>query len=172
MARIVVAEHAPRPPFHERLVSLLEWLDGQWAIAMSHPEDFAPCPTTPIGFKNSLADAVLAQQIRPIAVTRSVEPPPPCWLDHAVNDDAVVMLDRSRSLFLNLAERALAARIAALDGPFALILDDRGRCRATLRYDAHSLRERSCTLQGLADIANSLRQTSTHDSTSGELLPA
>lgn len=156
MASVILGAATATAPTHERIVSLLDWLEGHWAIVMSHPDDFAPPPTTPTGFTNRLADQMLAADVKPIAFGHSLELMTPNWLDHAVNDDAVVLLDTNGDRIVDLAERALATRLATCTGRFVSILDERGRCRTILHY-VESLRTRPRTLRDLMEIVAVLR---------------
>ena len=140
---------------NERVVPLKQWLNGDWAIVLSDPHDFAPHPSTPSGFVNRLADSVLSAGVKLIAVGHSLEPPAPSWLDHAVNDDSVVLLD-SKDRVVDLAERALASRLATLERPFALVLDDKARCRTTLHY-RQPAEHAACRMGDLLEIVTTLR---------------
>lgn len=156
MASVILA--ADNAAFaHERVVSLRQWLNGHWAIVMSHPDDFAPHPSTPCGFVNRLADDVLAAGVKPIAFGHSLEPLAPSWLDHAVNDDSVVLLDHDSECVVDLAEKALASQLSTLRRPFVLILDDNARSRTTLQYRRESLHDRPCALRDLLEIVDVLR---------------
>jgi alkyl hydroperoxide reductase subunit AhpC len=162
MASVILAAEADAAPSHadlahERVVALQEWLSGHWAIVLSNPEDFAPHASTPCGFVNYFADGVLAAGVKPIAFGHSLEPLAPSWLDHAVNDDSVVLLEQDGDRVVDLAERALAAQLAALRGPFVLILDQRGRCRLTLQYRQQSRQHRPCTMRDLLEMVEVLR---------------
>ncbi len=119
---------------HERVRSLREWLDGQWAALFSHPEDFAPHPSTPHGFTTCLADGLTAAGIKPLVFGTTIEQPSESWFDHALDDDSVVALKTYHGPVVDLAECALATRLATLRQPFVLILDEHSRCRTTLRY--------------------------------------
>lgn len=140
---------------HERVVPLRQWLNGDWGIVLSDPQDFAPHPSTPSGFVNRLADSVLTARVKLIAFGRSLEPTP-SWLDHAVNDDSVVVLD-SNGRIIDLAERALASRLATLERPFALILDDNAQCRTTLQYLQQPAERSTCRMSDLIEIVTRLR---------------
>jgi len=142
---------------HERIVPLRDWLNGQWGAVFSHPDDFAPSAGTPSGFTNRVADGLLAAGVRPITFCDSLEHVTPNWLDHAVNDDAVVVLDARCERVIDLAERALATQLAALHDRFVLILDERGRCRTSLQYRAESLHTRPRSVEELVEIVGVLR---------------
>jgi alkyl hydroperoxide reductase subunit AhpC len=162
MASVILAKEIQAAPVranlaHERVVSLHEWLSGHWGIVLSDPKDFAPHPSTPCGFVNYFADGVLAAGVKPIAFGHSLEPLAPSWLDHAVNDDSVVLLEQADDRVVDLAERALASQLATLKGPFVLILDNRGRCRLTLQYRADLQQHRPCTMRDLLEMVEVLR---------------
>jgi alkyl hydroperoxide reductase subunit AhpC len=162
MASVILATDNAAAPLHtnlthERVVSLREWLGGQWTIVLSNPQDFAPHPSTPCGFVNYFADGVLAAGVKPIAFGHSLEPLAPSWLDHAVNDDSIVLLEQNGNRVVDLAERALAAQLAVLKGRFVLILDDLGHCRLTQHYRIESQQHRPCTMRDLLETVEVLR---------------
>lgn len=139
MAVIVLARHAARDALtHERIVALREWLDGSWGAVFSHPEDFAPAPTTPPGYVTHIAELVIEARIKPIAFHGLLENQRSTWLDHAFNDDAVVLVGCDESSVVDLAEHALASRLEALasEQRFVLIVDAAGHLRLTLQYAA------------------------------------
>lgn len=138
---------------HERLVPLREWLRGHWAAVFSNPEDFAPDPSTPPGFVTCIAHEARLARIKPIAFARSLEPVSN-WLDHAVNDDALVVLNH-RNDIIDLAERCLATTLARLRQPFVVILDERGRARMTLNYRSGDRRR---TMLDVVDMVELLRR--------------
>lgn len=158
MANVVLASDCEISQKHERVVTLREWLDDHWSIVMSHPDDFGPRATTPLGFVNCMADSVLAAGVKPMGFGHSLEALVPNWLDHAVNDDAVVLLDRDSDRIVDLAERALAVRLKQLRGRFILVLDPLGRCRSTVEYRAETLIE-PCTMGDLLMMVDVLRRS-------------
>jgi alkyl hydroperoxide reductase subunit AhpC len=139
---------------HERIVPLRDWLQGHWAAVCSDPDDFAPPRGTPAGFVTCIAEGLRASAVKLIAFDRTCEPALPSWLDHAVNDDAVVLLDRGDACIIDLAEHALAAKLATLSQRFVVIVDERGRIRTTLNY---RVRDRSRSLFDLVELVAALR---------------
>ena len=146
---------------HERVMTLRDWLQGQWGLVFSHPADFAPHSSTPPGFTTCIADDLLAAGIKPLVFSTSLEQLPESWFDHALNDDSVVLLANHDARVLDLAECALASQLAALNRPFVLILDDRGRCRTTLTY-APNAQHRPRTMLDIIEIVATLRSGTTH----------
>lgn len=119
--------------------SLRDWLSGQWAVLFSHPEHFAPHPSTPAGFVTVLADDFSACGVKPIAIVNHPDAAA-SWLDFAGADRAVISLadsDRSASV-VDLPERALAQTIARMTTPFVIIIDAIARCRSTITYRPQS----------------------------------
>lgn len=161
MASLVLASEpaAATPLKHERVCSLREWLNGRWAAVFSHPEDFAPHPSTPQGFTTCLVDGLIGAGIKPLVFGTMLEQLPESWFDHAVDDDSVVVLKTYDEPIMDLAERALATKLQALRGPFMLLLDERGRCRTTLRYSTGA-HHRPRTILDVIEIASALQ----HDS--------
>ena len=98
-----VLDPTPTGLAHERVVSLRVWLDGRWAAVFSHPNDFAPVPTTPAGFVAYMADGVLASGFKPLAFAASLEIPASSWLDHAFDDAEAAVLTALGSGLLMLA---------------------------------------------------------------------
>ena len=139
---------------HERVRSLREWLQGHWAVVCSHPDDFAPPRGTPEGFVTCIAEGLRTERVKMIGFDCTLEPPPASWLDHAVNDDSIVVLDGECATVVDLAEHALAAKLAALTQPFVVIVDDRGRVRTTLKY---RYGDRSRTLFDIVELVAILR---------------
>jgi alkyl hydroperoxide reductase subunit AhpC len=139
---------------HEHIVSLRDWLQGQWGAVCSDPDDFAPPRGTPAGFVTCIAEGLRATGLKLIAFDRTSEPASPNWLDHAVNDDALVLLDRDDTCVVDLAERVLAAKLATLATRFVIILDQRGRVRATINYRAE---DRSRSLFDVVELVSVLR---------------
>ena len=147
--------HATNCATHERIVSLRDWLQGHWAVVCSHPDDFAPPRGTPAGFVTCIAEGLRASHIKLIAFDRTHEPPSASWLDHSVNDDAIVLLDRDDTCVVDLAEYALATKLATLTRPFVVIVDERGRLRLTLSYRTD---EPSKTLFDVVELVTILRE--------------
>ena len=140
---------------HERIRSLRDWLQGDWAVVCSHPDDFAPPRGTPEGFVTCIAEGLRAERLKMIGFDRTLEPPPASWLDHSVNDDSIVVLDGDDATVVDLAEHALAAKLAELTQPFVVIVDDRGRVRTTLKY---RYGDRSRTLFDIVELVAVLRE--------------
>lgn len=119
-----------------RVLRLREWLDGQWGILYSNPEDFAPHPSTPRGFVSRLAAEFEQCNVKPIVLGNELGAAPESWLDIAMEDRSLVSVDPDGidEPVIDLAERALAVKLAAIDGRFVMILDANGRCRSTINY--------------------------------------
>jgi alkyl hydroperoxide reductase subunit AhpC len=138
----------------EHIVSLRDWLQGQWGAVCSDPDDLAPPRGTPAGFITCIAEGLRATGLKLIAFDRTSEPARPSWLDHAVNDDALVLLDRGDACVIDLAERALATRLATNAHRFVVIVDERGRIRTTINYRAG---DRSRSLFDVVELVSQLR---------------
>jgi alkyl hydroperoxide reductase subunit AhpC len=145
---------------HERVVSLRNWLDGNWGAVFSNANDFAPSPTTPPGFLTCIAQAVLAAGIKPIAFDRSLDLPLSSWLDHAINDDSLVVINSDGEDLIDLAEYALAMQLDGLRQPFVSLIDERGRVRMTVRYRSRA-GERS--MADVIALVTALRNGSLHE---------
>jgi alkyl hydroperoxide reductase subunit AhpC len=125
-----------------RKARLREWLGGQWAVLFSHPEDFAPHPTTPEGFITLLADDFAACGAKPISLDDGRgEESTPSWLDFAGADTTNVVLnsDVESAHVVDLAERTLSMKLERLASHsasrFVIVLDEKARCRTTITYN-------------------------------------
>jgi len=143
---------------------LREWLGGNWAVLFSHPEDFAPHPTTPEGFITLLADDFAACGVKPISL--GDDSTAVSWLDFAGADTTNIVLDTEpesgqvvdlaeRRLALQL-ERTLALKLQRVAARFVIVLDEKARCRTTITYDArHTGRHR--TVEDILRVVEILR---------------
>lgn len=138
MAIVTFASHAAIDTLtHERICALRDWLEGRWGAVFSHPEDFAPAPTTPQGYVTCIAAAVLDAEIKPIEFRESLEAQQSTWLDHAFNDDAVVLLSSDAADVVDLAEHALASKLEGMASMrFVLLIDPTGHVRLTMKYES------------------------------------
>jgi thioredoxin-dependent peroxiredoxin len=141
-----------------RVMRLREWLDGQWGILYSNPEDFAPHPSTPRGFVSRLAGEFEQYNVKPIALGSEVGAAPQSWLDVAMEDNSLVIVDADGvdEPVIDLAERALAMKLAEIDGRFVMILDAHGRCRSTINYRPRRI-DRPRTLTGILNVVEVLQ---------------
>lgn len=144
-------------PSH-RTMRLREWLDGQWGIVYSNPEDFAPHPSTPRGFVSRLAGEFERYCVKPIALGTEISAAPHSWLDIAMEDHSLVIVDADGvdEPVIDLAERALAMKIAGIDSRFVMILDANGRCRSTIHYRPRRI-DRPRTLADILKVVEVLQ---------------
>jgi alkyl hydroperoxide reductase subunit AhpC len=140
------------------LMRLHEWLNGHWGILYSNPEDFAPHPSTPRGFIARLCGEFEQYDVKPITLGNEIGAAPQSWLDVAVDDNSLVIVDANGvdEPVVDLAERALAMRLAKLEGPFVMILDAHGRCRSTISYRPRRI-DRPRTLADILNVVEVLR---------------
>lgn len=139
-------------------VRLREWLDGCWGVLYSNPEDFAPHPSTPRGFIACLSGEFEQHEVKPITFDNTRGAAPESWLDVAVDDRSLVVVDaQGGDRVIDLAERSLAAQLARLADPFVMILDAWGRCRSTLSYRPRRI-DRPRTLTDILDAVAVLRR--------------
>lgn len=139
-------------------VSLREWLAGKWAVLFSHPEDFAPHPSTPSGFITMLADDFAACRVRPVTLGNNARTTP-SWLDYAGADNTkiVVAVGDSDGRVVDLGEHTLARKIARLATPFVMVIDANARCRSTITYRTlHTGRAR--TIRDVLTVVEVLRR--------------
>ena len=82
----------------------------------------------------SLRNRCLAAGIKPIAFNRSLDLPLASWLDHAINDDSLVVLNNDGEEVIDMAEYALASHLDSLRQSFVSLIDERGRVQMTVKY--------------------------------------
>lgn len=141
-----------------RVRRLREWLEGHWGLLYSNPEDFAPHPSTPRGFISRLGGEFEHCNVKPIVLGSDFGTAPPSWLDIAMEDDSLVIVDADGvdEPVIDLAERALAMQLAGIDGRFVMILDANGRCRSTISYRPRRI-DRPRTLTDLLNVVEVLQ---------------
>lgn len=138
---------------------LREWLDGSWAVLYSNPEHFAPHPGTPQGFLSYLSGEFAQCNVKPIALANDIGISPANWLHQAGDDNSVVIVDANaaHACVIDLAECALAMKIARIEGPFVMILDANGCCRSTISYRPRRL-DRPRTVADILNVVDVLRR--------------
>lgn len=138
MATLIVADRQtlPAAPVPQRLTTLLDWLDDQWAVLFSHPEDFAPHPSTPAGFITLLAEDFAEYGVKPLVLADASNSA--SWLEYAGADASTVVLDdgQADAQVVDLAEHSLLSKLNRMDSPFVMVIDANGRCRSTITYRA------------------------------------
>lgn len=144
MATLILASKRALDEQSGRSTQLREWLAGHWAVLFSNPEDFAPHPGTPAGFVSRLSHDLAQCHAKAITLGEDIVPGRRSWIDDAVEDDSLVVLDgdSGEDTVLDFAERALALKVASLTGPFVLLLDENGCCRSTIIYRTAGYRNR------------------------------
>jgi alkyl hydroperoxide reductase subunit AhpC len=158
MATLIVSDSSTR---FEQAASvtlrLQEWLQGHWAIVFSHPEDFAPHPTTPRGFLSHVFNELLQRGVKAIALGTDVFAEQRSWLDDASDDDAVVVLASDKdAAVVDITEHALGTKLANMHSRFAMVLDEHGRCRSTMNYRARNP-QHARTLEDMIEVIGVLR---------------
>lgn len=138
---------------------LRDWLNGRWGILYSNPEDFAPHPSTPRGFIACMSGEFEQYEVKPITLGSERGAARESWLDVAVDDHSLVIVDPHPrdDRVIDFAERALAMRLARIVEPFVMILDAAGRCRSTITYRPRRI-DRPRTLGDLLDAVAVLRR--------------
>jgi hypothetical protein len=138
--------------------TLRDSLIGHWGILFSDPEHFAPHPSTPRGFFRLVAERLARERVRPLTVAR--EDRYPCWIDEVMDADCSLSLTSAAtrdSTIVDFAASCLRMKVASLSGPFVLVLDDFGRCRLTLSYQAQRI-DRPRTIEDLLAVVDVLRK--------------
>jgi hypothetical protein len=140
------------------VVALHDWLQGHWALVFSDPDDFAPHASTPQGFMTCLADELRRARTKPLAVlNRWHSGLAASWLQHATSDRSLIVLEpASHEPVIDFSTRALALKLARLQPPYVLILDEQARCRSTLCYRPRGI-DRARTVEELLRVVAALR---------------
>lgn len=160
MATLILARNGALPDAvaSHPIKRLREWLNGSWAVLYSNPEDFAPHPSTPQGFISYLSGEFSQSNVKPIALASDIGVAPVSWLDHTGADNCVVIVDADvvDAPVIDLAECALAMKLARIEGPFVMILDANGCCRSTIRYRPQRI-DRPRTVADILNVIAVLR---------------
>lgn len=137
MATLNISETAAdaHPDSH---VPLRRWLDGRWAILLSHADDFVKCELEIDRWLGIVGDAFARARIRPLALSRQSCPIDQGWVSQLSGGPCVVSLHersdgRSR---LDLRARQLRDEIAGTRQRFAMIIDSTLRGRTLRVYGA------------------------------------
>jgi thioredoxin-dependent peroxiredoxin len=136
MTTLLIAETDVAAPTGGLMGPLQEWLQGNWAVLFSDPDDFAPHASTPHGFMACLADELRRARVKMLRVAACAQQVPvSSWLDQLEGERSLLTLPCVQGeQVLDFATRALVLKLTRLQGPYALILDERGRCRSTITY--------------------------------------
>ncbi|HTX23993.1 MAG TPA: hypothetical protein VMD03_05005 [Steroidobacteraceae bacterium] len=120
-------------------VALRSWLDDDWTLLISHPDDFVRCELESDRWHAILRDALRADGVRPLALAKSTGRLDAGWVTQATGDERAVLIDepakRSRD-WLDLGARRLLEAIVALRERFVMIVDPMLHIHRTYAYGA------------------------------------
>lgn len=119
-------------------VPLRHWLDGRWAILLSHPDDFVECDFELDRWLSVVGDALSAARLRLLALARRGQPVEHGWVSRLAGDPCIVSLHEhgGGSRVADLRAHRLEAAIARVPRRFAMIIDATLRLRFTWTYAA------------------------------------
>jgi hypothetical protein len=121
--------------------SLRAWLEGDWAIIFSHPDDFVRYDLEMDRWLVVTQRAFAARRIRPIALDSPSLDPATSWVTQVIGDSRAVLLeDPTQQHFgpVDLATPALRAALEISGRRFVMIIDGELRQQKTFSYDALS----------------------------------
>jgi hypothetical protein len=121
--------------------SLRAWLEGDWAIIFSHPDDFVRYDLEMDRWLVVTQRAFAARRIRPIALDSPALDPETSWVTQVIGDSRAVLLeDPTQQHFgpVDLQTPALRAALERSGRRFVMIIDGELRQRKTFSYDTLS----------------------------------
>jgi alkyl hydroperoxide reductase subunit AhpC len=134
--------------------SLRTWLDGDWAILFSHPDDFVRYDFEMDRWLVVTRRAFADRGIRPIALASPTLDPERSWVTQVSGDNRAVLLeDPSQQHFgpVDLQTPVLREEIDQSGRRFVMIIDSELRRQKTLSYDMRSDLPSPVELLGWAD---------------------
>ncbi len=110
---------------------LRDWLDGQWGLIFSHPEDFQESGLEQDRWLTVLAQEFYVAEIKPLACMPSSGRADASWVSLVTGDASLVPLEGAVA---DLAARQLRSELASQDCRFVLVVDETLRRRGLLPY--------------------------------------
>ena len=134
MALLLDREDSAREGSHAP--SLHAWLNGDWALLFSHPDDFAQYDLEADRWLTLLEHALVAARVRPIALASNVRGGLQGWIAHVNGANVRVQLARAgqQSHVMDFRPHALRESIARAQTRFVMIIDESLRLRRTFAY--------------------------------------
>jgi len=127
MSRRAVRRIAPLRP----AAGLRDWLDGQWGLIFSHPEDFQESGLEQDRWLTVLVQEFCVANLKPLACMPSNGRADASWVSLVTGDPSLVPLEGAVA---DLAARQLRSEMASQDCRFVLVVDETLRRRGLLPY--------------------------------------
>jgi hypothetical protein len=121
--------------------SLRTWLEGDWAIIFSHPDDFVRYDLEMDRWLVVTQRAFAARGIRPIALDSPALDPATSWVTQVIGDSRAVLLeDPTQQHFgpVDLQTPVLREALERVGRRFVMIIDGELRQQKTFSYDTLS----------------------------------
>ena len=121
--------------------SLRAWLEGDWAIIFSHPDDFVRYDLEMDRWLVVTQRAFAARGIRPIALDSPALDPATSWVTQVIGDSRAVLLeDPTQQHFgpVDLAAPVLREALEQVGRRFVMIIDGELRQQKVFSYDTLS----------------------------------
>lgn len=120
-------------------LSLNEWLEDDWAILFSHPDDFVRSELELDRWVALARPAFAASSIRPLALAKPGRPLDCGWVTQLAGDGRAVLLHDPAACYLHSASlhaQRLHEDIEGMDQRFVMVIDASLRRRKTYAYGA------------------------------------
>ncbi len=141
------------------LPTLRKWLDGRWALLLSHPGDFEDHSPESDRWLEILREGFNASGVKPIAYRGTGGEPDRGWVSSVIEDEQRVRLMHSE--VIDIAERRLRDQITEIPtARFAVIVDSSLLCHVVLMYQHSRCRIAISPLDLLEPIVNLRRHSS------------
>jgi alkyl hydroperoxide reductase subunit AhpC len=111
--------------------ALRDWLQGQWGMIFSHPEDFQEAGLEQDRWLVVLSQEFRAAGVRPLACQPSTGRTDASWVSALTGDPWYVQLEGDVA---DLAARQLRSELDGLGSRFVLVVDENLRRRGLLPY--------------------------------------
>lgn len=118
-------------------VSMRSWLDGRWALLLSHPDDFIRSESDIDRWIEDARHAFQAAGVRPLAVARLGQEIDTGWVTRVCGDPRIVVLHEPGdgcSAYVDRGALRLHEEIAGTGGRFVMIVDPALRPHRTFVY--------------------------------------
>jgi hypothetical protein len=145
------------------LPTLREWLDGSWALLLSHPSDFEDHSLERDRWLEILHESFHASRVKPVAYRCTAGEPDRGWVSSVTEDEQRVRLMHTE--VIDIAGRRLRDQI--MDIPtarFAAVVDPSLLCHVVLMYQQDACRVAISPLDLLGPVVSLRRHSSDRSS--------